>query len=98
MENNGLAFIWFGWHSTHSPAHSYKTTEVLLQTFIGFLIKSGKSSELVPIKLLLHRVKNNSKSRYNTIKICFLSSCPPKNKEISTSGYFQSPAEYQHVF
>lgn len=79
---NVPTIIWLDRHSTYSPTHGHKTTEVFLQTFIRLFVKPGKGSKLVPVKLLFHRVKNNPKGRYHTVKISLFSSCPPVRKII----------------
>lgn len=71
-----LTIIWFDWHSAHSSTHIHKAIKILFQAFIGLFVKPGKCSELIPLKLMLYRIKNNSKSRHHTIKISFFSSCP----------------------
>jgi hypothetical protein len=77
---NVPTIVWLGWHSTDPPAHGHKAAEVFLQTLIRLFVKSGKGSELVPVKLLFHGVKNNPKGGHHTVKISFFSSCPPVRK------------------
>lgn len=93
-----LTIIRFDWHSAHSSTHIHKAIKILFQAFVGLFVKPGKCSELVPLKLMFHRIKNNSKSRHHTIKISFFSSCPSsqgRSKRCEATGQMRVQTQFR---
>lgn len=63
--------------TTHVPAHSHKTIEVVLQALIRLLVQTGNDAELCPVKSFLFLIINDAKGGHRSVEVCLLSPSPP---------------------
>lgn len=77
-------------HSADPFTHGNKRVVIFLQALVGFLVQSGKGSELCPIKLLTLGVKDDAEGGHNTVEISLFTT-GPSDREKNNRRELQLP-------